>query len=471
MMTGHTLAPVLLAILQGAAPDDSSGGRRWLYPEEVMRFDAELDICGPTRVFRSKSGRTGVIIYRQDRAMNHVRIAEPESPSTWTGPDQTVDSLEMVSLRGESALLLVTDGSYPSGSGEGGLLRMDLARPWDARRTRIREGVAPHDLIDRGSDLAVLLAGREDPLRYAASSSGDGGRTWTPPRPLFKVRNRGSPYRCTKILPTTRGHHLFFLSESGGLGQVLSRDDGKTWTAEEKGPSIPPLFGTPDSVIGLATGRTLHLIATCWTSRAREIVLYLASTDQGRSWGEARLILKGPIGPDLAPFYHLAGSGKVLVFSCTDRREARFIASRDGGRTWHEEPVTQGIEGRTALACAWVAPDGAIVASFLADRTLNKTGVFRRSFILVRRFDRAPPVPDASAPGFERRLTALVARLGDADFRKREEATRELGRMTGIAPLLRAHLEKSRDAEIRHRLRLVLSGLEVRPEWWSGDRR
>jgi hypothetical protein len=458
---------LLLVFLQAAGTGQEP---RWQDPSEVQRLDGLTDIYGPTQVFRTRSGHVGVVIYLQtdDQAQIALRIS-PGDRGPWIDAPLPAPWVRVLQVEGDEVELLGFQDNTPETLRSRVTLEGGRPRELWKKKFSPPKGWRLQDVAVDGHALRALLADEGDFTRLSFSQSTDDGATWTQPAIFGRTVHRGALHRSTELLRTEGAHHVVFLAE-GGLVLQSSKDGGKTWTPSELKSAIPPDFGVPHSVVGMAEGRTIHLVVAAKVPKAAATILHVASRDDGATWEAAQPIMKGPIGGDLAPFYSLRGAGHLLAFTATDNDRARLQLSRDGGRTWTESDLREGIRGGTGLAATWVDPGGSLRTAMMVDQRKGRGAPANLQWVLLRVWD-APSAPPAPLEG-EAREAALkmIQRLGDDDVAVREAAAAELRKLGAAAHLLfREELERTTDLHLKDSLRLLLPG-PLRERWWAGSR-
>ena len=210
-------------------------------------------------------------------------------------------------------------------------------------------------------------------ITYFAESH-DGGATWSPPRPTYE--SPGTEAAGHIILVPRDGTlvDVFALATGGGeasaaIVATTSTDGGQTWsqptpisrresnsgTDPEKGnlvraPAIPTAAVGPDGRIFVAWQQV--------TTPDAGGVLLAESRDAGKTWTDPRTVVSEPnqvIVPTLA-----ATADGTLGLSFYDFRDDKsgddplttefwFRRSSDGGRTWSEARVAAPFDLRTAV--------------------------------------------------------------------------------------------------------------------------
>jgi hypothetical protein len=333
----------------------------------------------------------------------------------------------------------VNDNAHCSSPGGGN------PEPWTRRRRmRIAEQGVIHrgepgtntavatfpgiSVLDDGSLLAVYRAG---PSKDSAGSvtmlrrSLDCGRTWSDPWRPFDDAAGGISGSHQVVYVTSLdagcliaaacwvnreafpGAPLFNPETEGCLPMDIlvaeSRDRGRSWTAWRKIP-LPEDIGPAsltNPILQLGSGRLAMSIETNKhyqdTSSWRQRVVYIYSSDDGRSWTEPRIICEDPSG---VLFYWdqrsaVSTDGSLATFSWTyHKRENRYLnirrrISRDEGLTWTEpedlgfadQPSHPAILADGSAVLAWV--DRYATQSIRARRAPKITGGFDAATELV----------------------------------------------------------------------------------------
>ena len=211
-------------------------------------------------------------------------------------------------------------------------------------------------------------------LRLVCRVTADGGKTWSPARPIHEQSER--QLACPSALRTRDGVlHAFFLRvkdmpvsardigavSSGELCAVRSSDDGKTW-----GPPVVLSKGRVCSTNGAVQTRKGDVVVPF--SRLSEpagcVAHTAVSSDGGVSWRVSEAVDIGGRGRDgsaLDPCVVEKKNGLLWMLAQTSRGAFWEAHSQDGGRTWagpRQTPiaassapghVTRLLSGRLAL--------------------------------------------------------------------------------------------------------------------------
>jgi hypothetical protein len=498
------LLPLLLlpapAALGGEEPPEEEAGKlHWTVPERVAavsgdsrsygglaaRF-ADVRVLGDRLLVSAIGPSRGVLIYERLPGGGWVEHA---------GPGQ-VQQVSRWVLLGEQAVLL-TGGNggvqavvvSPGAAGEDRVKTCDVnvpQAPAGAMAGMFRQHVQVWGVdaaAHRGKLFALSLlseSGRN--LRVVVQSSADRGGTWSEPEELCRTGQRLSS--TGSILALWDGGEklhavvLQALAEEGGEAgprHWTSADGGDTWEGAAELPA--PEEGA--KILGLravADGREAALLVA---GGAKLGAWLYRSSDGGEGWAAPRRLDDLPATKgrgDPLMHCHLAlgarlsafGRGSVNIKQHHDRKtgrvtmsvtgRCRLTVSRDGGVTWREEPVAEGMAGAPfGPACA-PREDGSL------DAILGwaSKGVARMVLLHRRGLPQAPPPRDQRTTAL---VAALITDLAHEDYRVRERAAaglRELG--VGVLPdLRRAASEKDpeRSLAAEHLIRVIT------PPWWK----
>lgn len=200
----------------------------------------------------------------------------------------------------------------------------------------------------------------------ALSRTVDGGRTWSPIRPVSP--RTSSPADCPQMVVDPRTGHLFVFYTHGPNGAsmsfVRSEDGGESWS-----PPAPVMDGIPwngssdfpgtDTEIRIAedighpaidprTGRLYALFTNGWSTEGRSLQAGLATSgDGGRTWSAPLRVSADSAAGAWRPALAIDAQGRVAV---------SYFAPDP------EEPVRGGrLPVRVHLARVRLQPDGSLV--------------------------------------------------------------------------------------------------------------
>ncbi|PLB50925.1 Oligoxyloglucan reducing end-specific cellobiohydrolase [Aspergillus steynii IBT 23096] len=214
----------------------------------------------------------------------------------------------------------------------------------------------------------ILLAFR-NPQRDAADtkyvkhimlvySSDDGGKTWAPLSTVATTETTGLGLWEPFMMEGLDGDLMLFYSRetrTDGKDQnsilVRSTDGGKTWGKEQtiSGGDIQKR----DGMLGVArvAKGSKKLIAVFESLTPNTGITSITSDDDGKTWGNRKLVYKGTNGPpsEAAPQIVRVGEKTLVVSFSTweDDREAgkskppnvKVVVSTDGGATWGQKTL------------------------------------------------------------------------------------------------------------------------------------
>ena len=249
------------------------------------------------------------------------------------------------------------------------------------------------------------------------SRTDDGGRTWSPYRPIFVPE--GSPNAnyivCLKdgtlVLVTTINSYengaapgtspprtVALRSEDGGTtwSQPV---EVTTWTPTGRGtPDSPfddPETGTPveaqedNTTVGLAPDGTLYVAGRNSTGEGSSEIAVVRSDDGGKTWGEQLVVARGP-HQKWMPSIAVDGRGTVGITYFDHRNDVLgddpfttdvwFAYSRTAGRTWSERHLAGPFDLRTATR-RMIPIDGLFLGDYQGIAALAKgfVGAFAMS--------------------------------------------------------------------------------------------
>ena len=179
--------------------------------------------------------------------------------------------------------------------------------------------------------------------RVMLADSADGGRTWTPKRPLTEG-TKGLPYsyNCARITALRDGRLAVIVDRVPATGEkdnalavnvlYFSSDGGESWT-----PAVEtPLRGiVPDKLLELENGR--WIVAAQYTVKGHLTLFCRYSDDRGKTWSDEILMAHDrryqlcevsilPCGNDTLVAFMRENSG--LGYDCIK------TVSYDNGETW-----------------------------------------------------------------------------------------------------------------------------------------
>lgn len=179
--------------------------------------------------------------------------------------------------------------------------------------------------------------------QIVASTTVDGGVTWTPPTPVtagFLAQGAVVQYDDLGLV-----HVVYSSVLAGEIVHAVSADGGRTFASNvvSSYTSVPsPLPGAgfrTNSFTGFSADPdgTLHVVWPNWAG-GRATVMHSRSDDRGLTWTAAKAVVPGPHGDQ---FFAWVGSraGKVFAvwlerLGSDDRYVAKAAGSLDGGAGW-----------------------------------------------------------------------------------------------------------------------------------------
>lgn len=260
-------------------------------------------------------------------------------------------------------------------------------------------------LLASGELLATFdLAEAAESLDYRTyiARSGDGGKTWTAPQPLFQDKVARRSTHSVRVGAVADGTLVGFggrfyrddvtegLVNRANLGYVpmdlfllRSSDGGHTWQAPE--PLAPPLVGPGfemcHRLVELVDGRWVIPTSTWkgWNGEAPHGMqaIALVSHDRGRTWPEYLPLIdqreRGVISWEVG-FAQLKGGSLVAVVWSFEEATGkslpnRYAVSRDGRK--FSSPRENGLHGETAKLLTLA--DGRLLCLY---RRVDKPGLW-----------------------------------------------------------------------------------------------
>ena len=222
-----------------------------------------------------------------------------------------------------------------------------------------------------------------------AARSDDGGRTWTRIDELMPAQykfHRNCPTLQTVPRPDGSGVNFCIFSANrepgtgGGLGIVVSRDGGRSWSAGA--PATHLSAGMPPTGLVALKDGTSALFGQVFKSKERakdrptddQAVWMSVTKDGGITWGAPRIVAAADNKNLCEPFaFRSPDGGEIGLLMRENRHTARSMMcfSRDEGRTW-TAPVDTcwGLTGDRHEGVQ--LPDGRWVIAF-RDRALGSS--------------------------------------------------------------------------------------------------
>ncbi|KAH8429754.1 sialidase family protein [Aspergillus melleus] len=264
----------------------------------------------------------------------------------------------------------------------------DRGKTWKPVGTAITEEKTKHGLnncfLHQLPDSDRILMAFRNPERDAKDtkyinhiilvySSDDGGKTWAKLSTVATTQTTGLGLWEPFMMDGLNGDLMLFFSRetrTDGKDQnnvlVRSSDGGKTWGKEQtiSGGDIQKR----DGMVGVArvapgSKKLIAVFESLWDNTG---ITSVTSDDDGKTWGNRRLVYKGTNGPpsEAAPQIVRVGEKTLVVSFSTweDDREAgdskppnvKVVVSTDGGASWGQKTLVH-------KNCHWageVAVDG-----------------------------------------------------------------------------------------------------------------
>lgn len=230
------------------------------------------------------------------------------------------------------------------------------------------EAQVPALAVDgEGTVYAVWEGGGGQSRGLLVSGSTDGGRTFSPPRPLATAAAK-----LPAIAAHGKGQVLVAWQDSSGPGrQILSRgstDGGRSFGPPH--PLAPHAAGTRAPAIAVGPGGTAVVV---WQGAmaGSPAVVFAVSTDGGRSFSAPRLVAPGSRARQ-TPAVALANGGIYVVWR--DRAtaggwEILFARSGDGGHTFSPPLNVSRTPGLANVPAIAARRGGGITVAWQDDRT------------------------------------------------------------------------------------------------------
>ena len=258
----------------------------------------------------------------------------------------------------QGTLLVVYREGYSHASGNPDDGRVMLVRSGDLGKTWGQPELVADDPLmdDRNAAISVMQDGRlvvifDKYLRgrhhFAwMTTSDDDGRTWCEP---FRVSETEDVHTRSPVLDLGDGKWLVPYSESTSeptAATFFAGIDPKTRAFEEIAATPRGQRNIADevTVARAADGRLVALIR----SNVDPQLFQIESTDNGRTWSEARMNgIPSQFTP--ADLITLSDGRLLCSFSFRERRNERLAVSRDHGRTWDVENSVELFDGTMAI--------------------------------------------------------------------------------------------------------------------------
>ena len=258
-----------------------------------------------------------------------------------------------------------------------------------------------------------------------------------------------------------------FVVERGG--QILfyrSRDAGRSWEKEaitlrddlDEGAVRMPLGS-----VQFKGGQGIVYLGMPKSQRGQGKYYFTKSVDQVKTWAAGVAVTAMLKVDDPSMFVQLAALEERVALSYIEVKgrwtqgeiECRLVTSEDGGAKWTPVPLEKFYRGVAIFSALAADPSG--------NRILFSTSICmdarqdKRNYLTVQEFStralasRQVPIADE-----RREIDALIQRLGDDEWKSREEATQRLAAIGRVArdALLRA--AESDNPEVKMRAKTII---------------
>jgi hypothetical protein len=470
----HAPAQVVVKRQQSPTP---FGQRFWHLPVEVMASEAERPTMAPwpLEVFEADDGTQGYFIFSKNRTLQ-FRLRKLDG--SWQVIDYPRSLPSSVTQQTKLGLFLTTglEDNY-------GRIYYNEVNLWDGSKHRVTDipkGSAPSDgllfprLVVDGDDRHALSLHWEGHIVFATSA--DSGAKWTP----LKVIARNSLEKdqiCPPLIASRRGLHVVHVAGGGVLTQIMSDDNGANWKLAKAQPNWDDRFGEAMLTNGYGVRDVIHI---CTVTKEGNWIFH-ASNDAGASWSDGVQIAS--CKPSLySSMFHVRGNGKATVLCYTEPGDhkkhahvAHFLATNDGGKTWSEMPVVDGVRGDTGRPIVHVNHRGRMLSMFVkgpveGDDDDHDYVVLMRSFAAI---DKARAMSGAQRVPVRK----LAEQLVGADEGGQSDAKNALvGMGPAVVPVL---MDVTAQAKIGQKteqisalireIQLSWHGQSKAPSWWVGS--
>ena len=447
----------------------------WQLPIEAMAARADRPTQAPWafEVFEAEHGTQGYFIFSKQRKL-HLRLRTLDGQ--WHQADLPSALPSAVTQRTKYGLFLTA-------SLEDEVIRYHEWNLWDNSEHRVTEipngtvsveGLMFPCMVVDGDSRHALCVSVGGLVVFATSSNG--GVDWTPLEVI--ARNaRDKDQICPPLMATSSGLHVVHVAQDGMLTHIISDDRGANWGPAKAQPDWQEQFGEALTTNGYSTRDVMHI---CTVTKSGKWIFH-ASNDAGASWTDGVEI--AACKPSMySSIFQVRGNGKTTVLCYTEpgdkhrhARRARFLRTSDGGKTWGDLPVVEGVKADTGRPIIYVSHRGRILSAFVKGPAEGDDDD-KDYYVLLRGL---APIDKSQAMGGAQRVHAmkLVQDLLGADAARQASAKEALAAMgKPVVPILLDAVAKAEAGQGQEAARGLIRDLELRwdrqsevPPWWVGS--
>jgi hypothetical protein len=467
-------APAQVVVKRQPSPTPF-GQRFWHLPVEVMASTARRPTGAPWpfEVFEADDGTRGYFIFSKRKTLQ-FRLRKLDG--SWQVTDYPKSLPSPVTQQTKLGLFVTTDL-------ESGGMRYNEVNLWDGSKHRVTDipnGSGPSDgllfprLVVDGDNRHAIAVHWQGHIVFATSS--DNGAKWTPLEVIAK-NSLDKDQICPPLMANRRGLHVVHVADGGSLTHIMSVDNGASWEPAKAQPNWDERFGEAMLTSGYGAKEVMHI---CTVTREGNWIFH-ASKDAGASWTSGVQIAS--CKPSLySTVFHVRGNGKSTVLCYTepgdDKRHAHvahFLATNDGGESWRDLPVVDGVAGDTGRPVVHVGHRGRMLALFVKG-PLEGDDDDQDYFVLMRSF-AAIDKGRAMSRAERARVRGLAEQLVGADEATQSAAKDALVLMgAAVVPVLMdvaARANTGQDVEqisaLVREIQLTWDRPSKVPSWWVGS--